>query len=159
MVKLIVVPVIPLALSEAMKTATSAISPSVIVYFERIIFATLLLGVLQSYLSWDRVITSIPGDHSSAVALNLIILIFTFVIIGTLTLFVSRNRSKIALWISIAMFILGIPPFVQIIIRGEHQTLSRSYRPSPKVWPMAALHSIRATLDEPKGRDGQGGGL
>jgi hypothetical protein len=29
--------------------------PKTIVYFERIIFGTLLLGVLHAYLTWDRV--------------------------------------------------------------------------------------------------------
>jgi hypothetical protein len=95
------------------------VRPRAIVYFERIIFGTLLLGVLQSYLGWNRVIAAAPAaDGNSAVAFTLIILTFTFVLIGTLTLLVSRRRSKIAMWISIALFVLGLPSFVQTVIRG-----------------------------------------
>jgi heme A synthase len=96
-----------------------AVRPKTIVYFERIIFGTLLLGVLQSVLGWNRVIAAAPAaDRNSAVAFTLAILIFTFVLIGTLTLLVSRRRSKIAMWISIALFVLGLPSFVQTVIRG-----------------------------------------
>jgi putative flippase GtrA len=49
----------------------------------------------------------------------IIILIFTFVLNGTLTLLVSRRRSKIAMWVSIALFALGLSVFlVQSTING-----------------------------------------
>ncbi|HEY2464429.1 MAG TPA: hypothetical protein VGI32_10230 [Steroidobacteraceae bacterium] len=94
--------------------------PKSIVYFEWIIFGTVLLGVLQSCLSWDRTIAHVattPPDRNLAVGV-LTALIFDVVLIGTLTLLVSRRRSKIAMWVSVAMFVLGLPVFVQSITRG-----------------------------------------
>ena len=94
--------------------------PKTIVYFERLIFGTLLLGVLQSYLGWDRAIAvAATAERDWAVAFTLTVLIFTFVLIGTLTLLVSRRRSRIAMWVSIAMFALGLPVLVQQITRGQ----------------------------------------
>jgi MFS family permease len=96
-----------------------AVRPKAIVYFEWIIFGTLLLGVLRSYLGWDRVIaqtaTTLGRSSSFAIAFTLIVMILTFVVFGTLTLLVSRRRSKIAMWISIALFALGLLSFVQTI--------------------------------------------
>jgi hypothetical protein len=96
------------------------VRPKSIVYFERIIFGTLLLGVLQSYLGWDQAIAQAETlDRNKAVAITLIILIFTFVLIGTLTLLVSRRRSRIAMWVSIALFVLGLPALVHLITSGQ----------------------------------------
>jgi hypothetical protein len=52
-------------------------------------------------------------------AIYLSFLIFMLVLFGTLTLLVSRCRSKIAMWVSIAMFALGLPGFVHTIARGQ----------------------------------------
>ena len=93
--------------------------PKTIVYFERIIFGTILLGVLDGYLHWDRALArSSSLDHNSALAVNLIIQIFNFVLAATLTLLVSRRRSKIAMWVSIAWFALYLALFVSDIILG-----------------------------------------
>ena len=93
--------------------------PKSIVYFERIIFGTLLLGVLQSYLGWDQAIVQAETlDRNKAVAITLIILIFTFVLIGTLTLLVSRRRSKIAMWILIAWVVLGLSLFLLRLVQS-----------------------------------------
>lgn len=79
--------------------------PKTIVYFEWIIFGTLLLGVSQSYLDWDRAMAiGPPVDPSLKAAFILSIGILTFVVIATLTLLVSRRRSKIAMWVFIALF-------------------------------------------------------
>lgn len=96
--------------------------PKTIVYFEWIIFGTLLLGVVQSYLSWDRTIAIAATTHHGPVGV-LAALILGFVLIGTLALLVSRRRSKIAMWISIAVFILGLPMVVQSIPDGLPESL------------------------------------
>jgi hypothetical protein len=109
----------PTTARNGVKPGGGAIRSKTIVYFEWIIFGTLLLRVLQNYLSWDRVIAlSGPVDLSLHVTAYLIFLSFMFVLQGTLTLLVSRRRSKIAMWVSIAMFTFGLPVFVQTIIRG-----------------------------------------
>ena len=83
--------------------------PKTIVCFEWITFGTILLGVFQVYLVWDQVIALFATwNHNSAVALILAVVIFTYVLVGTLTLLVSRRRSKIAMWVSLALFAVGI---------------------------------------------------
>ena len=79
-----------------------------IVYFEWIIFGTLLLSALQSYLGWDRAIVQAAPSHRDLAVAIIIMLIFEFVLPGTLTLLVSRRRSKIAMWVLIAWFALGL---------------------------------------------------
>ena len=74
--------------------------PKTIVYFERIIFGVLLLIALQWYLIW-------PADNY-VTATYIAVQLFKFVLIATLTLLVSRRRSKIAMWVSIALFALSL---------------------------------------------------
>jgi len=86
------------------------VRPKTIVYFERMIFAVLLLDILQTYLDWDQIIAQVAMSHpnSSAVALPLTVTVFVLVLVATLTLLISRRRSKIAMWVSIAMFTLDL---------------------------------------------------
>jgi hypothetical protein len=96
------------------------VRPKSIVYFEWIILGTVLLGALQSYLSWDQTIeVAATVYRNSAIAFNLIIQIFSFVLPGTLALLVSRRRSKTAMWVSIVLYTIGIPLVVSDIICGQ----------------------------------------
>jgi len=98
------------------------VRPKTIVYFERIIFGVLLL---QNYLSWDQIIGALAEDatdrntivalaedaatdRNTIVAGVITLSIFNFVLVGTLTLLVSRRRSKIAMWILIALGALDL---------------------------------------------------
>jgi hypothetical protein len=84
------------------------VRPKTIVYFEWIMFGTLLLNVLQVYLGWDAIVQVATLGPKRSVAITLIPFIFIFGLIGTLTLLVSRRRSKIAMWVLIAMFVLAV---------------------------------------------------
>jgi hypothetical protein len=84
------------------------VRPKTIVYFEWIMFGTLLLNVLQVYLGWDAIVQVATLAPKRSVAITLIPFIFIFVLIGTLTLLVSRRSSKIAMWVLIAMFDLAV---------------------------------------------------
>jgi len=95
------------------------VRPKTIVYFELIIFGTLLLSVLQVCLSWDRIkALGNPPDRNLQAVIVLIVVIFMSALIGTLTLLVSRRRGKIAMWVSIAMAGYGNWLVVSEIIRG-----------------------------------------
>ncbi|MBO0754687.1 MAG: hypothetical protein J2P54_02410 [Bradyrhizobiaceae bacterium] len=79
----------------------------------------LLLDVLQSYHDWDRLAQTAtmvaqrsPRQALLFVAIILTIIIGGFVLIGTLTLLVSRRRSKIAMWVSIALFAISFAVLV-----------------------------------------------
>jgi len=88
--------------------------PKTIVYFERFIFGAILLNVLQVYLAWDEGTTKFATARPNWMFAIIILLIFTFVLNGTLTLLVSRRRSKIAMWVLIPLFVLCKPlVFVQ----------------------------------------------
>jgi len=92
--------------------------PQSITLFERIIFGTLILGAIQSYLGWDRLVALAATAEANPVAFILTTQIFIFALIGTLTLLVSRRRSKVAMWTSIAMFALGLPLSFRTITNG-----------------------------------------
>jgi hypothetical protein len=91
--------------------------PKTIVYFERIIFGTLLLAVLQVYLSWDRIKAfGNPPDRDLQAVIYLIVLIVMSALVGTLTVLVSRRRSKISMWVSIGLFAISFAVFVLDIV-------------------------------------------
>jgi hypothetical protein len=69
------------------------VRPKTIIYFERIIFGTLLLAVLRGWLTWDqgvgREATTLGRSSSFAAAFTLASLTLILVLFGTLTLLVS----------------------------------------------------------------------
>jgi len=79
------------------------VRPKTIVYFEWIMFGTLLLGALQ-LLAIAPVATW-----------YILILIFTL-LIAALTLLVSRRSSKIAMWILIALFVHNVTNAIILIL-------------------------------------------
>ena len=86
--------------------------PKTIVAFETIMFATLGLGLMRTWLDWD----SLAQVASAGFALT--VLIFTLGLIGGLTILVSRRRSKIAMWILIGFSVLGLPMFFSLAASG-----------------------------------------
>ena len=83
--------------------------PKTIVYFEWIIFGGLLVDTFWNYLEWDRLVW--PAQVKSLLVIYVVpltIIIGTFVLFGVLTLLVSRRRNKIAMWVSIALFAIGL---------------------------------------------------
>ena len=91
--------------------------PDSIVWFERLIFATLCLGAIQTYLNWQQVLAT-ESASGTPVAFVFIVQISVFAIITSLTLLTSRRRSKVAMWISVALFALGIPTFIGLVASG-----------------------------------------
>lgn len=100
-------------------TETAARRPWSIVDFERIMFGTIALGAIKTWLDWDLLMTL--GENlgeSNPRTSALFTLAFTMVLLGGLTLLVSRRRSRIAMWFSIAMFALGLPAMIAIFAHG-----------------------------------------
>ena len=104
--------------------------PKTIVYFERIIFGTLLLSALHAYLTWDRVWDRVIGqfatdpdlatlDPNLMVDILLATWIFLLALFVTLILLVSRRRNKIAMWILIVWVVFRLLySSVQTIMNG-----------------------------------------
>ena len=86
--------------------------PREILWFERIILATLCLGALNSWLAWPQLVAMAGPTFVITVQL------LTFGLMLGLTLLISRRRSNIAKWISVAMFLLGLPFWVQQMLSG-----------------------------------------
>ena len=82
--------------------------PATIVTFERLIFAMLALGLVQLWSNLQK-LTTLPKGFVLMIAAAMVALIIL------LTLLVSRRRSKVAMWISIVLFLLGLPALVTTV--------------------------------------------
>jgi hypothetical protein len=103
--------------------------PATIVTFERLIFAALALGLVQSWFDRDQLM-----PRGSVVAVATAAVMFALIIL--LTLRVSRWRSKVAMWSSIVLFVIGLPSLVM--------TMELTRRGA--VTGLAAVSSIMQTL-------------
>jgi hypothetical protein len=92
--------------------------PQTIVNFERVNIGALALGLVQDYVSWGTPKQQAIMAHHSLLYFAAIQL-FSFGLIVALTLLVSRRRSKIALWILVILFVLGVPATVLMAVRGQ----------------------------------------
>jgi hypothetical protein len=81
-------------------------------------------------------------DRNTIVASVITLSIFHFVLVGTLTLLVSRRRSKIAMWILIALGALDLSLAALGIIQAVSDIIWAALETSAKSWPMAcsSLH-------------------
>jgi hypothetical protein len=86
------------------------VRPKSIVYFERLQFSSLAIGITYALYA---LLTEGTRDWSGSVVF---IFLFIVALIGGLTLLVSRCRSKVAMWVMIAMFIIGAPSTVRNIV-------------------------------------------
>ena len=87
--------------------------PTEIIWFERIIIGTLIVGVFKAFLDWPRLAAA------GGTAFSLSILSFTLALMLALTLLVSRRRSSVAKWLMIGLFALGLPAFFQLAAAGQ----------------------------------------
>ena len=87
--------------------------PIEITWFERIIFVTLALGIIQSAVAWET-LTSMASP-----VFVLGTQAFVFGLMAVLTLLVSRRRSNAAKWISVALFVIGLPMMLKHAIAGQ----------------------------------------
>jgi hypothetical protein len=87
--------------------------PQAIIWFERLNLGTLALGVVQSWLAWDTLVKT-----GQSIAFILAVQIFSFGLVIALTLLVSRRRSKVAMWILVVFFVLGLPGMFMMLRGG-----------------------------------------
>jgi hypothetical protein len=86
------------------------VRPKTIVYFEWVTFGTILLSALQQLTIAQGFFATIEEGATWYI----LILIF-FLLVATLTLLVSRRRSKIAMWILIAWFAINVMNAIIVI--------------------------------------------
>ena len=87
--------------------------PMEVVWFKRMIVGALILGALNCWLAWPQLVALRGPGYLITVQL------FTFAIILGLTLFISQRRSNVAKWISIALFVLGLPIWLLQLANGS----------------------------------------
>ena len=87
--------------------------PIEIVWFERLVFGSLALGLVQSWLAWPE-LTKLASP-----SFILVTQVFSFGIGGGLALLVSRRRSNIAKWISVVLFLIGLPVMAKEAMDGQ----------------------------------------
>lgn len=87
--------------------------PRSILYFELLLLGSLGVGVVQSVVGWAE------ATKLTSAGFALFVQIATFAILIGLTLLISRGRSRIAMWISIALFLFGLPTYFAIFLKGQ----------------------------------------
>ncbi len=86
------------------------VRPASIVWFERLYLGSLLIGVVQSVIGWKDAIAL----ASPAFLLTVQAVVFAFLV--GLILLVSRERSNVAKWINVVLFVLGLPVIVSLLV-------------------------------------------
>lgn len=87
--------------------------PVEIVWFERLFFGTLAFGLIQSWLDWPE-LTKLASPN-----FVLVTQVFGIGIDVGFALLISRRRSNIAKWISIVLFLVGLPSVVKEVMEGQ----------------------------------------
>ncbi|MBN8812050.1 MULTISPECIES: hypothetical protein [unclassified Sphingomonas] len=111
--------------------------PQSIVLFERITFAAFFAGLLNSALNWDALLDRMAKASANPAPLLVLSFAFGLLVTASLTLWVSRWRSKVAMWIGIALFAFGLPLTVIPFLNGTAIG-------SPVIPALAALAQIYA---------------
>ena len=93
--------------------------PATIVNFERLIFATVALAAVQDVIGWHQMIAEAGNRFSNPTAFIIVTQVITFLILIGLTLLISRRGSRVAMWIALVLFALGIPAFIVLVQKGS----------------------------------------
>ena len=86
--------------------------PTTIVLFEALFLASLAGAVVRVAIAWSRM------TEQGTIHLILAVLFFSLVLNLTLVLFVSRRRSRVAKWILILLFLIGLTSYLRLLETG-----------------------------------------
>jgi hypothetical protein len=88
------------------------VRPRNIIGFERLMLGSVALGVINVAIIWAEL-----AEASASIGGGFFVgfLVVIGVIVG-LTLLISRRRSRIALWIVVVLFVIGVPSTTKLII-------------------------------------------
>lgn len=81
--------------------------PPSIVNFERIVLATLFLGLVGSWLNWDQART-VAADAGMGTGFVLTVQVISVVVTLILLYFIARKGSPVAKWIYVVITVLGV---------------------------------------------------
>ena len=95
--------------------------PTSILYFERLSLLSILVGIVFTWIDWDKQIASAQAS-GLAPAVVPITLGFSLALLLLLIFLISRKGLAIAKWIFVALFALGlvfsVPQVIQALDRG-----------------------------------------
>lgn len=86
--------------------------PTTIAVFEWLFIASFVSAVVRVGIAWSR------APEQGPVHMILAVLLFTLVLNLTLVLFVSRRRSRVAKWILILLFLIGLTTYLRFLETG-----------------------------------------
>ncbi len=92
--------------------------PWSIVDFERIMLGSLVFGLFKTWLDWDALIARAAETSASPTRSVIIGVVFGCALVLGLTLLVSRRRSRVAMWVSVIFFALGVPMMLWMFAEG-----------------------------------------
>ena len=135
--------------------------PGTIIWFELLYLGSLVVGVVRLAFNWDEVVVA------SEETLTLGVLVFALAINLALILFVSRRRSRIAVWLLVVLFLFGLSSYVPLIwtplvvedvvdiLLGLAQVLAIAllFSPSARAWlaapnaPMPSAAALERTFE------------
>jgi hypothetical protein len=132
------------------------------VAFEWLYFGSLAIGLVRVIMDWEDVLALDglpPGVMLAAIAASLLLY-------ASLILLVSRRRSRVALWVLLALTLTGMLPFVGIVRNGidsawtllelvlglaQILALVMLFTPSARAWlradPAAASEALGRTFE------------
>src|ERR1700719_4769192 len=87
--------------------------PSNVARFEQLMYATLVIGLFNSVLTWNQSVAqarNLGGAYSV-----LFIQIFVFAFIMMFIWLIARRRKNWARWVLLVLFVLGIPAAVRLM--------------------------------------------
>lgn len=85
--------------------------PNSIILFERLFLGSLVIGIINAYLSWDTTMDALAADPNTAglgAGFTYGVLAFSFGTNLLLWFLVARKASKVAKWILIVFFGIGL---------------------------------------------------
>jgi hypothetical protein len=97
--------------------------PGSVVWFERLMLGSLVIGLIQTAIAWPTIMarmTRLPTVAPYAGVFMIGVIGFVTALTLTLVLLVSRRRSKVAKWILIVLFIIGLPGLIRSVSTGTY---------------------------------------
>ena len=81
--------------------------PNSIVWFERVVIASLVLGLVSTFALWGDTAAAVEATGTSSNAILGVTIVF-FLAYAVILWFITRQRSKVAAWIYVALSVLSI---------------------------------------------------
>ena len=90
--------------------------PSNVVWFERLMYLSIALGVINTALNWDRLVAM--AKRFGGVVFIVFVDGFVFGILILLIWLVARKAKNWARWVELGLFVLGTPSDIRMVVHN-----------------------------------------